>query len=244
MTGRRRRARGRALWVILPVFCVIVAATAAISTATVRQFDADRDFHPIVVPAASAPQAVIAAVLAQLDSEPATSRTAESSAPGAASSAAGVTRALSNSFSSGALGPRPTAEVIDPAGGRVLFERDAQAPITPASAGKLLVAAAILTVHHVTDRFSTTVRAGASPATVVLVGGGDPTLSAASGTTPPAYPGAATISELAAQLKVAEGGKPVTEIVVDDSLFSGPTTAAGGAPMTRHRSTPVRSRRR
>ena len=40
-----------------------------------------------------------------------------------------------------------------------------------------LVAAAILTVHKPTDRFVTKVVAGSSPGTVVLVGGGDPTLS-------------------------------------------------------------------
>ena len=63
---------------------------------------------------------------------------------------------------------------------------------------------------------------------MVLVGGGDPTLSS---TTPSAdYPGAATVDDLAAQVQQALGGQPVTRVVVDNSLFTGPLTATGWGP--------------
>jgi serine-type D-Ala-D-Ala carboxypeptidase/endopeptidase (penicillin-binding protein 4) len=68
--------------------------------------------------------------------------------------------------------------------------------------------------------------AGASPGEVVLVGGGDPTLSR----TAPSqtYPGAATVADLATQVVTAlPAGTPVTRVVVDSSLFSGPLTASG-----------------
>jgi D-alanyl-D-alanine carboxypeptidase/D-alanyl-D-alanine-endopeptidase (penicillin-binding protein 4) len=58
----------------------------------------------------------------------------------------------------------------------------------------------------------------------VLVGGGDPTLSAAPAGKPTAYEGAARVSTLAALAKQAGLG-PVRRVVVDSSLFSGPTMA-------------------
>jgi D-alanyl-D-alanine carboxypeptidase/D-alanyl-D-alanine-endopeptidase (penicillin-binding protein 4) len=64
------------------------------------------------------------------------------------------------------------------------------------------------------------------PGTVVLVGGGDPTLTAAAPGKPGAYPGAARISDLARQLR----GVRVTRVEVDDSLFTGPAVSPYWAP--------------
>jgi serine-type D-Ala-D-Ala carboxypeptidase/endopeptidase (penicillin-binding protein 4) len=128
-----------------------------------------------------------------------------------------------------ALGSGVSAEVVDVASGKVLLDHGATDPATPASTTKLLTAAAALTTLDPSDTLETKVVAGASPGEVVLVGGGDPTLSR----TAPSktYPGAPTVADLAAQVLAAmPAGTPVTRIVVDSSLFSGPLTASGWAP--------------
>jgi D-alanyl-D-alanine carboxypeptidase/D-alanyl-D-alanine-endopeptidase (penicillin-binding protein 4) len=128
-----------------------------------------------------------------------------------------------------ALGSGVSAEVVDVATGTVLFEQSAAEPATPASTAKLLTAAAALTTLDPTDTLKTTVVAGSTPGEVVLVGGGDPTLSRTSPSQ--TYPGAATVADLAAQVVAAlPAGTPVTRIVVDSSLYEGPLTASGWGP--------------
>ncbi|TYP84781.1 D-alanyl-D-alanine carboxypeptidase/D-alanyl-D-alanine endopeptidase [Blastococcus xanthinilyticus] len=125
-----------------------------------------------------------------------------------------------------ALGPGTTAQVVDVATGEVLYDLDATAPLTPASTAKLLTAAAALTALDPSDTLETRVVSGAAPGEVVLVGGGDPTLSR----TDPSltYPGAPTMADLATQVVAAlPAGTPVTRVVVDSSLYSGPLTASG-----------------
>jgi D-alanyl-D-alanine carboxypeptidase/D-alanyl-D-alanine-endopeptidase (penicillin-binding protein 4) len=112
------------------------------------------------------------------------------------------------------------AEVVDAASGRVLLRRSPATGAPPASTAKLVTAAAVLAVRRPTYRIRTRVRTGAGGA-VVLVGAGDPTLSGAAAGKHATYPGAARISDLAAQLRRAHI-RP-TRIVVDDLQFSGPT---------------------
>src|SRR5688500_13977694 len=127
---------------------------------------------------------------------------------------------------SAALGAGASAEVVDVATGDVLLAMDADDPATPASTAKLLTAAAALTTLDPTDTVKTTVVAGATPGEVVLVGGGDPTLSRTSPSQ--TYPGAATVADLATQVVAAlPAGTPITRVVVDNSLFSGALTAPG-----------------
>ncbi|UOX99930.1 D-alanyl-D-alanine carboxypeptidase/D-alanyl-D-alanine endopeptidase [Blastococcus sp. PRF04-17] len=124
------------------------------------------------------------------------------------------------------LGTGVSAQVVDVATGESLLDLDAADPATPASTAKLLTAAAALTTLDPAETFETTVVAGASPGEVVLVGGGDLTLSR----TAPSqtYPGAPTVADLATQVTAAlPAGTPVTRVVVDSSLFSGPLTASG-----------------
>ncbi|SNR39247.1 D-alanyl-D-alanine carboxypeptidase/D-alanyl-D-alanine endopeptidase [Blastococcus mobilis] len=133
------------------------------------------------------------------------------------------------------LGTGVSAEVVDVASGEVLLDLDAGDPAIPASTAKLLTAAAALVALDPTDTLTTTVVAGATPGEVVLVGGGDPTLSRTSPSQ--TYPGAATMADLAAQVVAAlPAGTPITRVVVDNSLFSGALTApgwgAGDAPST------------
>jgi D-alanyl-D-alanine carboxypeptidase/D-alanyl-D-alanine-endopeptidase (penicillin-binding protein 4) len=124
------------------------------------------------------------------------------------------------------LGAGVSVQVVDVASRKVLLGLDAADPATPASTAKLLTAAAALTTLDPSQTLETTVVAGATPGEVVLVGGGDPTLSR----TAPSqtYPGAPTVADLAAQVVAAmPAGTPVTRVVVDSSLFSGPLTANG-----------------
>jgi serine-type D-Ala-D-Ala carboxypeptidase/endopeptidase (penicillin-binding protein 4) len=124
------------------------------------------------------------------------------------------------------LGTGVSAEVVDVASGDVLLDLDASDPAIPASTAKLLTAAATLLTHDPADTLETTVVAGASPGEVVLMGGGDPTLSRTAPSQ--SYPGAATVADLATQVVAAmPAGTPVARIVVDNSLFTGELTAPG-----------------
>jgi serine-type D-Ala-D-Ala carboxypeptidase/endopeptidase (penicillin-binding protein 4) len=140
----------------------------------------------------------------------------------------GLTAALSGVLGSGMLGKQAGAEVIDPATGRVLFARGAAAMLQPASTTKLVSAAAALDVLGPAARFTTRVAAGASPGSIVLVGGGDPTLAA--GPVPAGdYPQPATLKALAAATARAlrAQGRHSARLGYDTSLFSGPRLAPG-----------------
>ncbi|GAB3317091.1 hypothetical protein GCM10027451_34630 [Geodermatophilus aquaeductus] len=142
---------------------------------------------------------------------------------------AALSAALGPLLATPALAGGLSAEVVDVAAGETLFDQDADEPVTPASTAKLLTAVAALTTLDPDDTLETTVVAGATPDEVVLVGGGDPTLS----TTSPSltYPGAATVADLAAQVQAAlPQGTTVSRVVVDTSLFEGPLTAEGWGP--------------
>jgi D-alanyl-D-alanine carboxypeptidase/D-alanyl-D-alanine-endopeptidase (penicillin-binding protein 4) len=136
---------------------------------------------------------------------------------------AAVAAALAQAATDPALGGRLLAQVTDGTTGGALYSRLAPTPAAPASTAKLLTAAGLLAVRSPTDRLTTNVVAGAA-GTVVLVGGGDPTLTGAAAGQPGAYAGAARISDLAAQVRRALGSSPgLQRVVVDDSLFTGPT---------------------
>lgn len=146
-----------------------------------------------------------------------------------------LTSQLTPLLTAAGLGTGVSAEVVDVASGDVLLDVDASDPAVPASTAKLLTAAAVLLTLGPADTLETTVVAGATPGEVVLVGGGDPTLSRTSPSQ--SYPGAATVADLATQVVAAmPAGTPVTRIVVDNSLFSGALTApgwgSGDAPST------------
>ncbi|WP_448625638.1 D-alanyl-D-alanine carboxypeptidase/D-alanyl-D-alanine endopeptidase [Geodermatophilus sp. URMC 64] len=128
-----------------------------------------------------------------------------------------------------ALGTGVSAQVVDVATGETLFDQEGSTPSTPASTAKLLTSVAALTTLDPDDTLETTVVAGSSPGEVVLVGGGDPTLSRTAPSQ--SYPGAPTMADLATQVLAAvPAGTPITSVVVDSSLYSGPLTAEGWAP--------------
>ncbi|MGW6449033.1 D-alanyl-D-alanine carboxypeptidase/D-alanyl-D-alanine endopeptidase [Lentzea sp. NPDC055074] len=128
---------------------------------------------------------------------------------------AGVQRALAGPAGNSALGT-VTGSVIDPASGTALWQQGDTTPATPASSLKILTAAAALLSLEKTDQLSTKVVQGAEPGTVVIVGGGDPTISGTPGRS--VYPGAATLDDLVGQVK-AKG--PVTKVQFDLGRYTG-----------------------
>jgi D-alanyl-D-alanine carboxypeptidase/D-alanyl-D-alanine-endopeptidase (penicillin-binding protein 4) len=131
---------------------------------------------------------------------------------------AGVRAAIDRLVIGARLGGRLSVSVTDVATGQSLYARGPDVSAIPASTTKLVTAVAALAARGPVHRIPTRVVAGDRPGEVVLVGGGDPTLSVAGRGT---YPGAARLDQLAAQVTKALGGAAVTGVVVDSSLFSG-----------------------
>ena len=148
-------------------------------------------------------------------------------ADGKPATAAGVRAVLAGPAANGLLAPL-AGLVVDPVAGTALWNQGETTPQTPASTIKVLTAAAALLALDHTARFSTKVVRGAQPGSVVLVGGGDPTLSSLPAGQPTVYAGAPTMDDLAAQVR-ASGGQ-VTQVQYDVSRYAGPGTAPGWDP--------------
>lgn len=155
-------------------------------------------------------------------------------APGAAPDGNVVGATLSRAFGDPALGARVDALVVDATTGGTLYDRGSGVAVVPASTAKLFTAAAALRALGPTRRLTTrivttgTVTNGVLRGDLVVVGGGDPTLTAE--TAPVAYPRPARLADLAAQVR-ASGIRTVTGgIVVDGSLFAGARLGPGWKP--------------
>ena len=142
--------------------------------------------------------------------------------------AAGVEAALSPVLGLATLGKHVGAVVDDLSSGQVLLSRDAGSGFAPASTAKLAIAVAALDELGPAATFTTRVVAGSSASSIVLVGGGDPTLAAGH---PPAsnYPQSATLASLAAQTarELRARGVRAVRLGYDASLFTGPLLAPG-----------------
>ncbi|MEI5583426.1 D-alanyl-D-alanine carboxypeptidase [Agromyces sp. CCNWLW213] len=129
------------------------------------------------------------------------------------------------------------AQVMNAATGEVLYDRGGLTPSRTASVMKVVTAAAALAVFSPDDRFATRVVRGAEPGSVVLVGGGDVTLSRTPSGDETVYPGAAHLDELARQVREAwtadPSNPPLTKLVLDSSLFGGETWHASWDPAER-----------
>jgi D-alanyl-D-alanine carboxypeptidase/D-alanyl-D-alanine-endopeptidase (penicillin-binding protein 4) len=211
---------------VLLVLAVLLAATGYLGVGVGRQLLTDRNVTPVRVPAPTAPAPGIASVLAAAPVVPQAPARKDPPAP----TPAGVAAALAPHLADPGLGPSVAGQVFDAGTGTLLFDRRSAEVVAPASTAKLLTAAALLTVRQATDRFSTRVVAGGRAGTVVLVGGGDPTLSAAPAGKPTRYAEAARITDLAAAVRDRLGGVRVRQVIVDDSAFTGPETAPGWDP--------------
>lgn len=118
-----------------------------------------------------------------------------------------------------------TGRITDALTGKALWTQQEDLPMQPASTNKVLTAAAALLALDQGDRVTTRVTAGDQPGVVVLVGGGDPTLSTAEVGQDTWYREAARIDDLADQVR--RSGVSVTEVQVDVSAFTGPAMAQG-----------------
>ncbi len=150
-----------------------------------------------------------------------------------------------------ALGGSVGAVVLDATSGAVLYSRQADQPRTPASTTKILTGTAVSTALGTATRLTTrTVKA--ADGAVILVGGGDPQLRESGEEYPGDATLADLANRTAVALRAAEGsasGSAATEasastetsasatgvsssssvpsvsVLVDDTLFSGPTTS-------------------
>ncbi|MFI9206226.1 D-alanyl-D-alanine carboxypeptidase/D-alanyl-D-alanine-endopeptidase [Streptomyces sp. NPDC053048] len=140
---------------------------------------------------------------------------------GAAARGEGLAGALEPLLGDSALGSEHAASVVDAASGRQLYGSGEDTSYTPASTIKLATAAAALAALGPEHRIETTVVAGTDG--IVLVGGGDPTLTAL----PPGKDGgprSASLADLAdaTARSLKARGTTRTRLAYDASRYSGP----------------------
>ncbi len=138
--------------------------------------------------------------------------------------------ALREAMSAAVLGSGAAAVVVNPASGRVLFRQRGKQPVTPASTTKLLTATAALAALGPDARLTTKVVRGRRPGSIVLVGGGDPTL--ASPEASHAYPKPAQLGRLARETArtLRRAGTTTVRLSYDTSVFTGPALARSWEP--------------
>ncbi|GAA4303368.1 D-alanyl-D-alanine carboxypeptidase/D-alanyl-D-alanine-endopeptidase [Streptomyces venetus] len=129
-----------------------------------------------------------------------------------------LAQALTPLLKDPALGTRPAASVVDVTTGKRLYGTDPDAALTPASTTKIATAVAALSAMGADHRLTT--RAALEPDTkeVVLVGGGDPTLTARE-----AAGGWASLRVLADKTAAALAQRGVREVTLsyDTTLYAG-----------------------
>ncbi|MFB4305470.1 D-alanyl-D-alanine carboxypeptidase/D-alanyl-D-alanine-endopeptidase [Actinomadura sp. GTD37] len=123
------------------------------------------------------------------------------------------------------------AVVIDAGTRRPLYELHADRPATPASTTKLATSLAALASVGPAHRITTQVVRGTGGG-IVLVGGGDPTLTALASRPGAGHPPYASLSELARQTAATLKATGVSQVRVDYdvSAYQGPPIAAGWKP--------------
>ncbi|HEX6498820.1 MAG TPA: D-alanyl-D-alanine carboxypeptidase/D-alanyl-D-alanine-endopeptidase [Micromonosporaceae bacterium] len=211
----RNRSRRLLLGVTLAVVVVLLAGAALVVT---RPGPLGRMFA-----AAAAPSPTTAAP----NDPPAPPVLAGAPSDAPAPTEEGMTAALRPLLNDPRLGGHVVASVVDVGTGQQLFGRDPTGSVTPASTQKLLTAAATLATRGPSYQIATRAVAGPNPGEVVLVGGGDPTLSING---KGSYPDAARLDQLATQVKQALGGTAPTRVLVDSSLYTGPSIGPGWLP--------------
>ncbi|WP_205809014.1 D-alanyl-D-alanine carboxypeptidase/D-alanyl-D-alanine-endopeptidase [Micromonospora sp. HNM0581] len=207
--GSAPRRRLPLLLAAVLVLVLVVAGLVAVRPGPVGRWLGD---EPVTPAASGTVESVPLPVLAAVD--------VAASAPGTD----GLRSVLEPLVDDTTLGGRVNVAVADALTGELLFERGGGELTVPASVTKLVTAVTVLTARSPGHRIPTRAVSGAQPGEVVLVGGGDPTLAAeAKGF----YSGAASLADLAEQVRSALGGVAPTEVVVDSSSYSGPVYEPG-----------------
>ncbi|MEU8569413.1 D-alanyl-D-alanine carboxypeptidase/D-alanyl-D-alanine-endopeptidase [Streptomyces pathocidini] len=156
-------------------------------------------------------------VLAAIGAAPAT----RSPDPVPPPTGSGLADALAPLLKDPSLGTRTAASVVDTATGKELYGSGAGDAAVPASTVKIATAVAALDALGPGHRLETAVVKGATDDELVLVGGGDPTLTARD---PEGADGPAslrTLAERTARALKGDGKRKVT-LSYDTSLYSGP----------------------
>lgn len=208
--GGLEAKRRKRTWIVVTSALVVVVVAIAAVVLTVKPWTEEFRHGGLTIAAPPSP----VKALPQVAPAPVT-------AP--APSASGLAAALAPVVGNPDLGIF-AASVSDGDSGQVLWTQDADKPMIPSSTAKIITVAAALLALPGDHRLTTTVVSGATPGEIVLVGGGDPTITAQ----PDGkgyYPGSAKLSDLVAQVKTA--GQRVDSIVVDTSAYAGPTMAPG-----------------
>lgn len=207
-----RRRRNRWIWISSTVVVLIVAA--AVALLAVRPWTDEFRHGGLTI---ADPPALV---------EP-SPQVGPARSTDSAPSPAGIAAALAPVIANPDLGAF-AGQVTDADSGMVLWSGDANRPMIPSSTAKILTSAAALLTLPGEHRVITKVVAGAAPNELVLVGGGDPTLTAQ----PDGkgyYPNGPRLSDLVTQIESA--GRAVDTIVVDTSAYTGPTMAQGWDPV-------------
>src|SRR5277367_6281324 len=146
--------------------------------------------------------------------------------PGSLPTAAGLAAILGSTLPAGETGPQVGLEVADARTGKVLYAENGSTLATPASTTKVATAVAALAVLGPDARFTTSVRKVSG--SIVLVGGGDPTL-AVNGYPSSDYPQPATLAALAASTARAlkAQGDIHVQLGYDTSRYTGSDMAPG-----------------
>ncbi|RMI29285.1 D-alanyl-D-alanine carboxypeptidase/D-alanyl-D-alanine-endopeptidase [Nocardia stercoris] len=209
LAARRRRRT----WIGLTAGFAAVVALSVAALLTVKPWTPEFRHGGLVIVAAPAPVRAF-------------SQIAPAAANAPQPSARGLAAALGPLVTSTDLGGF-SGSVTDAATGTVLWSAEPDKPVIPASTNKVLTAAAALLVVPSDHRVATTVVSGATPGELVLVAGGDPTLTAARDGKG-YYPGGPKLSDLVSQIK--QSGRHVESIAVDTSVYSGPGWPVGWDP--------------
>lgn len=202
MASTTRRGR-RALRIVLTL--LVVAALAVGGVLGYRWYQQRPEPIPAGTPAQPGPIVVDPNIIPVSPTAP-------------APTAQGVAAQLKAGLKDPALGTL-TGSISDPLTGSTLWSDDPNEPRTPASNAKILTAAAALAQLDHTARLTTEVVQG-QDGQVILVGAGDPTLTAAGKDDDTFYTSPGHIDDLAEQLR--KTGVPITSVAVAPSSFDGP----------------------
>ncbi|MFB9962782.1 D-alanyl-D-alanine carboxypeptidase/D-alanyl-D-alanine endopeptidase [Sinosporangium siamense] len=139
---------------------------------------------------------------------------------------------LAKALGDPALGPQVGASLIDARTGVALYGESPDVGLTPASTTKVVTGIAALASLGPDTRLATRVVPGSLAGSIVLVGGGDPTLAGPKADRGRPYPQEASLTTLAARTATAlkKAGKRKVTLFYDDHLFTGPRTGPGWKP--------------